>query len=142
MATPTFDNTDLTSNSEVGVVGQPAARFATATIPGVDGAFVTGFGKGPRPFAGGGYLQADGDTAALAVAALVAAVKARQALADGRTLAAYVHTDGAAHAHCLLEYFEMAGPIEVQADARLPDGQAAGCTARCAVSYGVLEPSP
>ena len=123
MSTPTFNSVSLTTNSEMSRIGSPEARISTASLPAVQGVFVSLFGQGARMIQGGGFLQAG------ALADLKTLVKAKQAQV-AMVVAAYVDTDGVSYSYCILAQYEMAGPVEMQVG---------GATFRVAVQYQILQ---
>ena len=136
MANPTFDSTALTTNSARSIVGCPPARIALDDLPGVTGSYVNGYGRGSRGIAVVGYLEATGASKALASTALHTAIRAKQDLADGVTIADFVGTDGHTYEGCMLLSFDMAGAIEISP----VDG--ANYTARVAIRAAVVQLDP
>ncbi len=106
MAIPTFDNQPLFSKAAADAPGSISARVQLETMPGVDGQFLQGHGTGGRQIVATGWLEAAGATPAAAHAALKSALRARQSLVDGQTVATYVGTDSHGYDHCLLLSYE------------------------------------
>ena len=77
-------------------------RVRTETLPGVDGEYVQPHGTAGRDITTDGWLEASGNTPALAHAALKTLLRARQDAADGATVATYVGTDGHDYDNCVL----------------------------------------
>ena len=117
MADPTFDSVALFTDAMGDSPGSPQPRVVMDFIPDVDGAYVQMFGKGPRRIVAYGILAADGNSAALAAAALKTAVRTRQAKADGSTLGTYASADGNSHTSCYLESYQLSSPPRVQKNA-------------------------
>jgi len=136
MANPTFDSTALTTNSARSSIGSPPARIALDDLPGVTGSYVNGYGRGSRTIAVIGYLEATGESKAAASTALLAAVREKQDLADGATIADFVGTDGHTYEGCLLLSYSMAGVIDLSPI----DG--ADYTARVAIRAAVVQLDP
>ncbi len=106
MAIPTFNGESLFSRAAADFPGAISVRTYAETLPGVDGEFVQPHGTGARQITATGWLEAAGETPAAAHQALKAAVRARQALADGQTVATYVGTDGHSYENCILISYE------------------------------------
>jgi len=109
MAIPTFNGTPLASGGQRDRPGSPEVRSYAETLPGVDGRFVQPAGRGGRRIVMTAVLQATGDTPAEAHENLKTALRAKQALADGRTVAAYVGTDGHSYDGCMLTAYRAVG---------------------------------
>ena len=125
MSLPTFKGVELVSAVARDLPGCPAVRVHAETLPGADGAYVQPHGHSAREIIVRGVLSASAGTPAAAHQALKAALRARQALADGAAVAAYVGADGATYSHCLLMTYAPAGKVEAERDdttchARLP----------------------
>lgn len=130
MANPTFNGTELISTAARCLPGCPRARVSLNSLPGVDGAYASLLGRGVRRLAAVGFLEAtdggdSGSGPAAANQALQSALRARQELADGATIASYVGTDGHEYTHCILLSYEPAGQVQHATDgsthiARLP----------------------
>lgn len=116
MANPRFAGVELVSAAGQETVGPPQVRARTETMPGVDGLFVQPHGVGGRTIAVHGVLEAAAATAAGAHAALQAALRARQTLCDGRTVAGYVGPDGATYGNCLVLEYEPEGFSHVESN--------------------------
>lgn len=113
MSVPEFDGTDLFSKAGRDEPGSVEARYHAETMPGLDGRFVQPHGRGSRWIRVRGVLQAEGSTPAQAHQNLKAALRARQALVDGQTVAAYVGTDGHSYVNCMLVSYQVAGAVTV-----------------------------
>jgi len=113
MPTPTFNGSALCTAGARDAPGGPEPRIHAETMPGLDGRFVQPHGRGARRIAVRGVLQAAGSTPAAAHQNLKAALRARQALVDGATVATYVGTDGHSYAHCMLTAYEPAGEASI-----------------------------
>ena len=113
MPIPTFNGTPLASAAQRDLPGSPEVRSYTETLPGVDGRFVQTAGRGGRGIAMTAILEATGDTPAEAHQNLKTALRARQGLADGRTVATYVGADGHSYKHCLLTRYRAVGQVQV-----------------------------
>jgi len=85
-------------------------------MPGVNGQFVQLCGTGGRAIVVRGVLEASGESPVQAHQAVKLALRAKQDLADGTTVATYVGTDGSEYANCLLEIFEAVDNIHVSPD--------------------------
>jgi len=133
MAIPTFDSTALTTNSERETIGQARVRWSTADLPSVGGTFLSVFGLGGRMIQGFGYLQGTGASEALAHAALMTALRTKQLLADGATVATYVGVDANSYTDCLLISYNKVGDVEMSPI----DG--ATYTARIPVVFAVFQ---
>ena len=114
MAIPTFAGTGLVSAAAQEVLGPPEVRLHLETMPGVDGLYVQGHGVGGRKIALTGLLAQTSATAATAHQGLEAALRMKQSLCDGRTVADYVGTDGASYANCLVIDYQPKGASHVQ----------------------------
>ena len=114
MAIPTFAGTALVSAAAQEVLGPPDVRLHMETMPGVDGLYVQGHGVGGRKIAVVGVLAETSTTAALAHEDLKAALRMKQSLCDGRTVASYVGTDGAAYPNCLVIDYQPKGASHVE----------------------------
>ena len=113
MSIPTFNGTPLCSAAAAETVGSPQVRLQIESLPGVDGQFVQTHGHGARKIEVRGVLTALGATPAGAHQNLKALLRAKQALADGATVATYVGTDAAAYANCVLTSYEPTAPVHV-----------------------------
>jgi hypothetical protein len=113
MSLPTFDDTALFDEAARDRPGPVEARIETQHMPGVDGQFAVCHGQSGRQIEAGGRLAATGSTPAEAHQALKAALRTRQLLADGQTVADYVGTDASTYPNCLLQSYEMTGPVEI-----------------------------
>jgi hypothetical protein len=113
MSIPTFNGTALCSAAAVETVGSPQVRLQMESLPGVDGQYVQTHGQGGRTIEVRGVLTAAGAAPAAAHENLKALLRARQALADGATVATYVGTDAATYANCVLTSYEPAAPVHV-----------------------------
>jgi len=113
MSIPTFNSVTLASRAARDMPGSPQVRIAAETMPGLDGQFVQLHGTAGREIIVRGVLEATGATAVEAHQALKTALRARQAQADGATVATYVGTDGASYASCLLTSYEATGEVQV-----------------------------
>lgn len=116
MPIPKFNDIDLGSAAGRDLPGSPEVRCHSETLPGVDGRYVQPAGRGGRRIAVQAVLQADGATAAEAHTNLKSALRTRQALADGGTIATYVGADGHSYTHCMLLSYRATGPVSVRAD--------------------------
>ncbi len=113
MSNPQFNGTELVTRAGRDLPGGVAARYYAETMPGVDGLFVQTHGTAGRRIAVRGILQASGETPSAAHQALKTLLRARQALADGRTVASYVGSDGHSYSNCMLVSYEPAGEVVV-----------------------------
>ena len=113
MSAPTFNSTPLVSRAGRDLPASPRVRVKAETMPGVNGQFVQLGGTGERTIIVRGVLEASGQSPAEAHQAVKSALRAKQGLADGMTVATYVGTDGSQYANCLLEAFEATGDIHV-----------------------------
>ena len=109
MSIPTFDASELVTKAARDVPGGIAPRHHAETMPGLDGRFVQPHGTAGRQIAVNGALQATGETPAAAHQALKVALRAKQALVDGQTVADYVGTDGHTYSNCILLSYEPRG---------------------------------
>ena len=116
MATPTFNGTDLTTDAEKNVIGPRQARIFIETIPGANGTYMQGHGTGARPLGASGLLSATGASGTLARNALMTAFRAKEALIDGVTIAAFVGTDGNSYSNCVLQTYNQTSPITIATD--------------------------
>ncbi|MHC4718667.1 MAG: hypothetical protein ACYS5V_16995 [Planctomycetota bacterium] len=135
MPIPTFNGTELGSGGQRDLPASPEVRSYSETLPGVDGRYVQPAGRGGRRIAFRAVLQAAGTTPAQAHQDLKTALRARQQLADGRTVASYVGTDGHDYGHCLLLSYRAAGTVSVRADGT-------ACQAAVPVAGIVLQLNP
>ena len=110
---PTFASVALVSRGGRDVLSSPTVRARLETMPGANGQFVQLNGTGGREIVVRGILEAAGATQAQAHQALKAAIRARQALADGATVDDYVGTDAETCANCLLQSYEATGRIQI-----------------------------
>jgi len=115
MAIPTFNGESLFSRAAADMPGKIDVRVRTETMPGVDGEFVQPHGTGARQITATGWLEGAGATPAVAHQALKAAVRTKQALADGQTVATYVGTDGHSYQKCLLVSYELQAGVRTSA---------------------------
>jgi len=122
MANPTFNGTALTTQAARNQIGCRQVRAQTETLPGVNGLFVQPHGFAGRPIVVTGLLAATAASAALARNAVMDAFRAREQLADGEIVAAFVGTDGCTYANCLLQSYTHAA---VQVSRQGPDSFAA-----------------
>ncbi len=113
MSIPTFSETALFDEAARDQPGPVEARIETQHMPGVDGQFAVCHGRSGRQIVATGRLAATGSTPAEAHQALKTALRSRQELADGQTVADYVGTDAATYRYCLLRSYEMTGPVEI-----------------------------
>ena len=113
MAVASFNQTELFTHAGRDRPGEPAPRVYAETMPGLDGLFVQPHGTGGRRIAVAGVLQGSGSTPAAAHEDLKVALRAKQALVDGATVATYVGTDGHSYANCMLIGYEPAGEVSV-----------------------------
>lgn len=113
MSVPTYNSTPLVSRAGRDLPSAPHVRVKAETLPGVNGQFVQLYGTGGRTIVVRGVLEASGQSPAQAHQAVKSALRARQNLADGTTVATYIGTDGSQYANCILETFEAAGEIHV-----------------------------
>ena len=113
MAIPTFNSIALCSAAARDEPGAIDTRCHVDTMPGIDGEFVQLGGSGGRDIRVSGMLEATGDTPAESNQSLKAAIRGRQALADGSTLASYVGTDGATYDFCILKSYRATGSVQV-----------------------------
>lgn len=135
MAVPTINSVSLVTDSEWTLWGGPAPRFMLTGVPGVDGAFVSLFGQGPRYIQGGGYLRATAASGTLASKALKVAIRDIQLyLSSG--LYTFVDEDAESYTNCLLLSYEAAGRVQMQND------DAGTFTAFFPVRYTILELEP
>ena len=117
MSIPTFDSIALCSSAARDEPGPIDVRAQLETLPGADGQFVQYHGRGGREIRVTGMLEGSGDTPAESNQALKAAMRARQGLADGATVATYVGTDGGSYSFCMLTAYRAAGPVQVRKNA-------------------------
>jgi len=115
MALPTFNGSPLFSKSASDLPGAVDVRIQTETLPGVDGEYVQPHGNAGRDIIANGWLEASGNTPALAHAALKTLLRARQNAADGATVATYVGTDGHDYDNCLLLSYAPTATVETTA---------------------------
>jgi len=135
MSIPTFNGSALVTKAGRDLPGAPAARIHTETLPGLDGEFIQPHGSAGRRIVVRGVLQATAGTPAQAHQALKADLRAKQALADGRTVGTYVGTDGHAYANCAV--------VSVQAEGDIVLSQTPGsCTATVHVRAIVRQLTP
>ena len=113
MSVPTFNSTPLVSRAGRDLPSCPRVRVKAETMPGVNGQFVQLSGTGGRTIIVRGLLEASGQSPAEAHQAAKSALRAKQNIADGTTVATYVGTDGSHYANCLLEAFEATDDIHV-----------------------------
>ncbi len=113
MSTPTFNSTLLVSRAGRDLPGSPDVRIRTETLPGVDGQFVQPHGTVGRKIIVRGVLETTGESPDLAHQALKAALRTKQELADGDTVATYVGTDGQSYQNCMLTSYEPVGEVHV-----------------------------
>ncbi|KPK82796.1 MAG: hypothetical protein AMJ81_09295 [Phycisphaerae bacterium SM23_33] len=93
--------------------GGVSPRYYAETMPRLDGQFVQNHGRGARRIALRGVLRASADSPALAHQNLKTALRTKQALVDGQTVATYVGTDGHSYANCMLISYEPGGEVHV-----------------------------
>ena len=115
MSLPAFNGTALFTRAGRDLPGGIAARYYAEALPGLDGRFVQPHGAGERHILSRGALQADGGTPAQAHQQLKADLRARQSLADGRTVAGYLGADGHSYPNCMLVSYEPLGETSVSA---------------------------
>ena len=113
MSIPTFNSVALVSRAPRDTPASPQVRLRVETMPGADGQFVQLHGTGGREIVVRGVLEATGQTPAGAHQALKTALRARQGLADGTTVSAYVGTDEVTYANCLLKTYEASGQVQI-----------------------------
>ncbi|HOD83844.1 MAG: hypothetical protein BWX88_01117 [Planctomycetes bacterium ADurb.Bin126] len=113
MASPMFNSVALCSAAGADAPASPRPRVYFETLPGVDGEYVQAHGRAGRQVQVRGVLAAQAATPDLACAALKTLLRARQELADGATVAAYVGADGTAYSNCLLLSYGPAGLMSV-----------------------------
>lgn len=113
MSIPTFNSTELVSRAGRDFPGGVKVRFRAETLPGVDGQYVQLNGNGGREIIVRGVLEVSGDSPESANQALKSALRSKQALADGATVASYVGTDGSTYANCLLTDYKPAGDVQI-----------------------------
>ena len=113
MPIPTFNGVELASGAVRDLPGCPAVRMLAETLPGIDGQFVQTHGKGAREIVVRGVLSTGGGTPAAAHQTLKLALRDKQTLADGATVATYVGTDGAQYTNCVLTAYEPAGEVQL-----------------------------
>jgi hypothetical protein len=111
MAVPTFNEEVLFAHGPRDMPEGPEVRYSAESLPGVDGCFVQLHGCGSRRIVATGLAAASlvagsFSSAAAAHQALKQAIRNLEALADGRTIADYVGTDGNTYANCLLLSYE------------------------------------
>jgi len=113
MSIPTFNGVSLCSAAAAETLHAPEVRLRIESLPGVDGQYVQTHGRGGRTIEVRGVLTAAGATPAGAHQNLKALLRAKQALADGATVASYVGTDAAAYGNCVLTSYLPAAPVHV-----------------------------
>ena len=113
MSNPTFNGVSLCSAAAAETVHAPEARLEIELLPGVDGQYVQTHGHGGRKIEVRGVLTAAGGTPGGAHQNLKALLRAKQALADGATVATYVGTDAANYGYCVLTSYLPAAPVHV-----------------------------
>lgn len=111
MAIPTFNGTALFSAGARDMPEAPQPRYVAEALPGVNGLFAQLHGCGGRRTVATGLLSStvQGGSqvdAASAHRALKEAIRERQDLGGGSTLADYVGTDGRTYSPCLLLSYE------------------------------------
>lgn len=117
MSNPTFNGSALCSAAAAETIHSPAARLQIESLPGVDGEFVQVHGHGGRTIEVRGILRATGETPAGAHQNLKALLRAKQALADGDTVASYVGTDSTVYGDCVVTSYQPTPPVHVSAAA-------------------------
>ena len=125
MPTPTFNGINLVSRAAREMLDSPKVRLQLESLPGVNGQFAQLHGTTGREIIVRGVLKASGPTPAEANLGIKAALRSKQALADGKTLADYVGTDGVTYRHCVVTSFRatddvMLSPTADGCDAFVP----------------------
>lgn len=135
MAIPTFNSSGLFSDGERDMPGPIEPRFYAEHMPGAHGQYIQPHGKSGREIVAAGWLAATSAVSAtVAMAALKTLVRAKQALADGTTIATYVGTDGSSYAYCVMLSYA-AGPAVIT-------GGVGAYTARCRASARLRQLNP
>ena len=139
MANPIWDpggaNLALTCSGAWEDFSPPWARLTTASLPGVDGVFVSRYGLGGRHIAGGGFVATSGASHVAALAALRNGVRQIQAAINSEP-ASYTDATGTTHENCVLLSYEAAGRPQHSAGGESP------CVVRMAVRFTILQQEP
>ena len=113
MAIPTFNGVDLVTDGAREVRQGPQLRMRAEPMPGVNGLYVQPLGSLGSEIRVRGILRASGPSLGEAHQALSAAIAARQAQADGATVATYVGADGATRTNCVLKTYHASGEVQL-----------------------------
>jgi hypothetical protein len=111
MPTPTFNETRLVSRAAQEALGSPQVRLQLDTLPGVHGRYAQLHGTSGREIVVRGVLHASSPSPAEANAGIKAALRSKQALADGATVGDYVGTDGVTYRHCVVTDYRATGEV-------------------------------
>lgn len=103
----------LTSAAARDMPDPPDVRVFRESLPGVDGEFAQGNGRGGRDVRFAGVLRASGGSASAAASQLKSDIRSRQALATGAGLGTYVGEDAHSYANCVFLSFG-AGPPRIE----------------------------
>jgi hypothetical protein len=102
MSNPTFNTLALADLAARTQFSSRQSRAVTEALPGVDGLYVQPLGSGGRRIEVTGLLFRSSILPGLARGDALAAFAARERLADGRTVAAFVDADGTPYPNCML----------------------------------------
>jgi hypothetical protein len=105
MTDPTINSQTLSTGGTHTVFQQPRSRASMSTLPGVDGAYIQRYGRGPQIITGRGAIKST--THAL----LKAAIRTIQN-ATNHAPATYTDGDGSTHLNCVLLSYTQAGEIK------------------------------
>jgi len=105
MTNPTINGQTLSTGGTHTTFGQPQVRMTLSSLPSVDGAFASQFGKGPQMIYGRGALSAASHLL------LKAALRTIQNAA-GHAPATYTDGDGSTHDNCILLSYEPVGDVQ------------------------------
>ena len=112
--------------------GGPQARISQASVPGVNGAFVSQFGKGSRMIQGSGYVQSSAlGTMTLALQKLYAGIRTNQAMINA-TPNTYTSIDETTHSNCILVQYAPVGDVQYEK-------QGVNYVARMQVQFAILQ---
>ncbi len=137
MSKPIWDavgvNKALADTGYSTVVGVPAPRVTTHSIPGVDGAAVGLFGVGPRTISGQGFLEG-----AANAAAATAVLNVKSDLRDLHALVGfhvknYTDTDAKVYTYCVLMSVQQTGRAVAHIEG------ATGYVGRIPVSFTIMQ---
>ena len=113
MSIPTFNGTDLVTRAERDIPASPELKARFESLPGMDGQYVQPHGVGTRQIVVEGILEASGAQEDQAHQGLKSALTAKQQLADGATVAAYVGTDNTTYSNCVLVAYLATDSVQI-----------------------------